>query len=808
MAIKKKYPKTILLVLLIVQSSICFTQNIDPSFSQKMWSSKWISVPNTEGGHYGIYLFRKSFDLDSKATTFPIYISADNRYKLYINGELVGTGPAKGDLFNWNFDIIDLAQYLKKGKNTIAVKIWNEAEFRPEFQITYQTGLIIQGGNTVSQVLNTDKTWKCIQDKSYEPVMVNSYYAQKLPVEIKTPIVKGYYVAGVGEKIRMVNHIHNWEKSAFDDKNWLNAHQGSPGIPKNTVGLDGGNSWRLTPSLIPQMELKKQRFQKLAKAEGITVTNGFPKDINSNLNIPANTKATLLLDQLELTNAYPRMLFSGGENAVISLTYTEALLGEKDKGHRNEIEGKKVIGRKDIIISDGSEGQEFTTLAYRTFRYIALEIETQESPIQINDLFSIFTGYPFERKAILTGGNSEMQQILDIGWRTARLCANETYMDCPYYEQLQYIGDTRIQAMVSLYNSGDDRLVKNALNLMDNSRKPEGLTSSRYPTVNQQIIPTFSLWYIGMLHDYMMYGQDPNFVRNKLGGTRQILDYFESFRDADGFIKNLPNWFFVDWADKWNRGMPPIGKNGNSAILDLQLLLAYQYAANLEKHVGIKVLSDMYNAKSEALKTMIFNRYWDSKKGLFADTPEKDVFSQHANSMAILAGITTKDQTKALGYKLKNDKTLKQASIYFKYYVHLALTQADFGNEYLSWLDVWRNHITLGLTTWGEDTDAVTTRSDCHAWGASPNVEFYRTVLGIDSDGIGFSKVKIIPHLGNLAEIGGTIPHPQGSISVLYKLDNKQWKVQIELPKTITGILVWKGKSIALKGGLNQLSFP
>ncbi|MEA5461474.1 alpha-L-rhamnosidase C-terminal domain-containing protein [Arcicella sp. LKC2W] len=799
-AMSYKYLKTIMFFAVLFLENQAIAQEIKTEYIQKMWSAKWITVPNTDGSKYGIYLFRKTVELDSKVSSFPIYISADNRYKLYVNGLLVGTGPAKSDLFNWNFDSIDLATYLKSGSNTIAVKVWNEAEFRPEFQITNQTGLIIQGSNNNSQVLNTDKSWKCIQDKSYEPVLVNSY-APNLPFEKTT--AKGYYVAGAGEKVTMSNHIKQWEKPIFNDNNWVNAQQISPGIPKKTVGLDGGNAWRLVPSFLPQMELTKQRFQKIAKVEGITISNDFLK--NGNLEIPANTKINILLDQVELTNAYPTILFSGGKNAIIRLTYAEALFGQKDKGKRNEIEEKSIIGRKDIIISDGSDQQEFNSLAYRTFRFVSLEIETNDTPLQINDLYSTFTGYPFERKANLISGNSEMKQILDIGWRTARLCANETYMDCPYYEQLQYIGDTRIQAMVTLYNSGDDRLVKNALNLMNNSRKPEGLTSSRYPTVNQQIIPTFSLWYIGMLHDYMRYGKDTDFVKNKLGGTRQILDYFEGFRDTDGSIKNLPNWFFVDWVAKWNRGMPPIGKNGNSALLDLQLLLAYQYATDLEKSLGVKELSDTYFAKSEALKTMIRNRYWDANKGLFADTPEKNIFSQHANAMAILAGIVNERDAKELGGKLINDHSLQEASIYFKYYVHSALTKAGYGNDYLSWLNIWRNHIAMGLTTWAEDTDAATTRSDCHAWGASPNIEFYRTILGIDSDGIGFSKVKIIPHLGQITDIGGSIPHPKGTISTSYKLEKGKWKIEINLPQKITGTLVWKGKTIRLKEGENKI---
>ena len=285
------------------------TAQIPAQYMQKMWAARWISVSNTEGSKYGVYLFRKTFDWDSKAAAFPIYISADNRYKLYVNGQLVGTGPAKSDLFNWNFDIIDLKNHLKAGKNTIAVKIWNEAEFKPEFQISYQTGLIIQGGSPESQLINTDKSWKCLQDKSYEPITVNSYYALNVPSDTTKTFVKGYYVAGAGEKVTMEKHVKNWEKTDFDDKDWLNPQIISPGIPKNTIGLDGGNSWRLIPSVIPQMALNKQRFKKLVRAEGMTVSNNFP---NENLQISANSKVILLLDQSELTNAYPTLLFSGG----------------------------------------------------------------------------------------------------------------------------------------------------------------------------------------------------------------------------------------------------------------------------------------------------------------------------------------------------------------------------------------------------------------------------------------------------------------------------------------------------------------
>lgn len=118
--------------------------------------------------------------------------------------------------------------------------------------------------------------------------------------------------------------------------------------------------------------------------------------------------------------------------------------------------------------------------------------------------------------------------------------------------------------MVSLYNSGDERLLRNALNLMDYSRLPEGVTASRHPSVLPQYITTFSLWYIGMLHDYMMYGKDLAFVKDKLSGARQVLNYFKGFQQVDGSLKDLPYWTFTDWVNStgWVDGSGPVGEDG------------------------------------------------------------------------------------------------------------------------------------------------------------------------------------------------------------------------------------------------------
>jgi hypothetical protein len=382
-------------------------------------------------------------------------------------------------------------------------------------------------------------------------------------------------------------------------------------------------------------------------------------------------------------------------------------------------------------------------------------------------------------------------------------------MDCPYYEQLQYIGDTRIQALVSLYNSGDDRLVRNAITQMDHSRMAEGITLSRHPSFSPQQIPTFSLWYIGMLNDFWMYRGDAAFVKDKLQGIRDVLWFFSKYQNKEGSLRNVPYWIYTDWVEGktgWPGGVGPIGKDGSSSLLDLQLLWALQVAAKLESELGIPGMASIYQQKASQLQQTIQHNYWNPEKKLFADTKDKDRYSQHANTLAILTNTIKGAAATELAKKVIADRSLAPASIYFKYYLHMALIKAGLGNDYLKWLDKWKENIEMGMTTWAEISEIDNARSDCHAWGSSPNIEFFRTVLGIDTDAPGFKKVKIEPHLGDLKNVNGKMPHPNGTILANYQFINGKWKIEITLPETISGRFIWKGKTYLLKPGTNNFN--
>ncbi len=760
------------------------------------WKASWIDCPGSDPQAYGVYHFRKVFQLASKPESLVLYVSGDNRYQLYVNGERVSSGPARSDLTHWRYEVIDVASNVHSGANVLAAVVWNDGEHRAVAQVTNRTAFLVEAEDAAFSEVNTKPTWKVSADGSYAPSL--------LPGDQST----GYYALGPNEKVDGTLFPWGWEQPDFDDSTWSAARAISRAAPRDA--RDSPNAWMLVPSEIPQEEQTPEHPLRVRSATGITHPADFP---NHAVVVPAHTGATLLLDQGYLTTAYPEVVVSGGKSSTIELHYAEALYDNNGatpltKGDRNVVEGKKFLGPFDTYISDGGDGRVYRPLFWRTYRYLQLHVETDDQALTLSTLRGIFTAYPFQQLAALSvskSADSEVQRILQTGWRTARLCAHETYMDCPFYEELQYAGDARIQMMVSLYMTGDARLMKNAISLINSSRTAEGATYSRAPSHLQQYIPPFSLWWIGMVRDYWMYVDDPEFVRSMLPGVQAVLSFYASYQKQSGSLARMPWWNFVDWVREWRNGEPPADPDGSSAAaLDLQLLMAYQWAAELEGAFGRGSQADEYRQWAAQLKATILQSDWDIGRGLFADQPNHSTYSQQVNTLAVLAHVVTADQARGVVVKMFSDPSLAQSSIYFLAYTNATLREAGLGDRYLSSLRQWREMLDAGLSTWAEE-DRPGTRSDCHAWGASPNFEFLRTVAGIESAAPGFKRVRIAPNLGTLEEVNARMPHPAGAIAVSLHSHGKGISGTVSLPPGVFGDFEWHAKQQILRPGENQI---
>ncbi len=756
------------------------------------WPAQWITHPEDDGKAFGVYHFKKSITLPAKPGEFRVHVSADNRYKLYVNGQYITYGPARGDQLNWRYETLDLAPYLKAGENVLAAVVWNFAEHRPVAQHSTHTGFILQGDSAAERLADTDSTWSVAASQAYAPIPVR---------------LNAYYVVGPGEDFSAATHPWGWENGADSGAAYVNARELEAGRPTGSLANWGGRPLHvMVPRTIPLMEETDQAFKAVRRSE--------PDGLVSNqyngtqpLTIAAGQKASLLLDQGHLTNAYPVLEFSGGTGSEIKITYAESLYhSDGSKGNRNEVEGKEIKGNTDIIRPDGGANRSYETLWWRTFRYVQIEVTTGAEPLVLEGFRSRFTGYPLEVNAQFQADRNLLDQIWEVGWRTQRLCAVENYFDCPYYEQLQYAGDTRIQCLVSAYVSGDLRLFRNALESYRDSRLPFGLTQSRYPSYDPQVIPTFSLVWITMVHDYWMLSEDTETVQLMLPGILDVLAWYERHMEENDLLGPMEWWGFVDWIyeEGWAHGVPPGAEDGQSALISLQLAYTLNKASELLDAFGYGAEAGRYTDLKDRINAAVREHCMVPKRGLLADTPNKTYFSQHTNALAILSGAVSEKEAGDWMQRLLDEPDIRRTTFYFSFYLFEALQQAGLADSYLDRLEPWEDMLQRGLTTFAERPEP--TRSDCHAWSASPLYHFLSLVCGIQPAAPGFEQVTIAPNLNGLPGVSGSIPHPKGELSVdLRTSGTNRINGTITLPQGVTGTFRWQGQALALVPGENAI---
>ncbi len=795
--------RQIIAVLSLVIAPLVLTgqDSFRPDPPQRDWHASWITHPSAPLREPLVLHFRRSLSLTAVPASYIVRVSADNRFILFVNGHRAGDGPARGDLTHWRYERFDLAPLLKPGQNLITATVWNWGIFAPIAQMSDRTAFLLESEAGGDSSISTPKGWLVEEEPGQGPLGRDS-------VTLKT-----YMAAGPGEAIDAAHYDWTWNTPGATGTAWVPA--ASPMRDSiygdvnqaHSAEVTGDNPWGLVPDSLPHMEYSPTDAGHVVRASTSSLKT-FPA---SAVTVPAGTHVQILLDRAALTTGYPQLTVSGGKGAQIWLTYSEALYDKNhQKGDRDEVGERTALGLRDEFLPDGGAHRTFEPLWWRAWRYLDLDITTGDQPLILETLAARFSAYPFVERASFSAGDPDLDQIWQISWRTARLDAHETYMDTPYYEQLQYVGDTRIQALISYAVTGDDRLGRQAIQAFDQSRLPDGLTRSRYPSSLPQTIPPFSLLWIGMLHDAWMYRPDPEPVRAALSGSRAVLGWFAAHERPDGLLEKLPWWSFIDWVSSGE--IPTYDAQGESCVTTLEYLGALEDAADLEQHLGDAVLAQRDTSRAAHVRSGIYGKCWNAARGLLADNSDQKVFSQQANILAVLYDVIPKDGQQAVLRQLlaiepgTTPGGVMSASYYFRFYLARALDHAGMADDYLASIDPWRKLLPLHFSTWPEVPGD--TRSDSHAWSAHPIYDMLTLVAGIEPASPGFATVRIAPHLGTLPALKASFPHPAGMIQVDYKRHAGGLDATITLPGSLTGSFVYQGKTLPLRPGVNQVHTP
>lgn len=718
-----------------------------------------------------ILYFRKQFLYTDRMARCVLRISADSRYRLYINGELVLFGPCKGSEYRWYYETLDITEELQEGINQIAVKVLhypitgeNLSVSRSPYGMLICEAACYDEQDELLVSIGTDESWLCQKDAS---------------LSFRAGEYNTMFLGGTEQTCGELRPF-GWETLDHDDSQW--EHCCVYDLVDTTTGVL--EPWQLTQREIPLLYEKGRSFQRIMRSRGTELPDTafqavIDTDDETGCTLAAGSCVTLDLDAGELTTGFPVFTFSGGAGTRVEILYAECyehppvvIPWERDKGLRDDAAAGELYGDLACYriagIGNAEHPEVYEPFWFKTFRFIRVRITVGAEPCTFSDMAYRETGYPLEVRADFHCSDPELNDVWDISVRTLQRCMHESYEDCPYYEQFQYTMDTHLQMLFTYQISGDDSLARKAIYDYHCSKLPQGLLQSRFPSIEPQIIPCFNIYWILMVYDHYLYFRDEQLLRRYLPTIDGVLYWFEGQLGEEGLVTDIPRqyWQFIDWVDQWRegRGVPPAAQEGPLTVTSLLYAVGLQRAAELHAVLGREGMAGEYRDRSDQLLCSIRRLCWSSEHELFRDGPSSSGFSQHAQLWAVLAGLVDEQSGAALMRRAINDPTLAQVSYSMAFFLLRALSAAGVYREQKDPWVKWRKMLAMHLTTWNEDP--VTQRSDCHAWGAIPLYDFTAELLGVRPESITSDRILIAPQPCAVEELQGTVMTRGGTVHV------------------------------------------
>ncbi len=695
----------------------------------------WISPKGSGVSHSRIYYFKKSFELD-KIGEGVVEISAQSRYRLYINGNFCAFGPCKGTREQVYFDTVNVTEYLKEGKNDIFVEVAQLVGRDSDGGIVPADGVIRTGicalcfeltcGDTV---IKADESWLCGQNKSVEMLsgihagsasFLEYIDAQKAEVEYENAIKRC--------------DVHNNENDHF----W----------------------WGGTSNLF----LSKRPIPMLKMTE-----------------IPISYDGEYY-DASYLTFGFPFFTIKGKGKVRIEYFECFGTVNPNTKADRTD----RSLGYDDFFVDtveiDGE--MKYSPFWFRCFRFIKVKAQgdvtvTLDRFLEVNYPMPIRTDYDF--------GRDDDNKLWEISVRTLQRCMHETYEDCPYYEQLQYCMDTSTQMVFNYQLCDDDALARKAMDDFAAAQMANGLMPSRYPCVYDQHIPSFQFYFIFMVYQHYIRFGDLSLVRKHLRAIDGVVEWFTALIDEDGMVGQSKYWNFVDWAKPWvydqERGCEggvPLGVyEGNIGLYNPMMAYFLQVGAKLNELCGRRDVAREYIKTANLLIKSTKKYFYDKKTKLFADDVNHIYYSQHMQTWCVLAGVVRGDQAKEI---MTLSRNLEAKSTYaFAFFYFRALESCGLYEYTEDMMDSYRNLLKLNCTTVPETPE--NTRSECHAWGAIAIYEFSATVLGVRTENVAERSISVKPYIKNRDYAKGTVSTIAGDVYVSWKKDNNLFTIEIRSEK-------------------------
>ncbi|MHA1341626.1 MAG: alpha-L-rhamnosidase-related protein [Promethearchaeota archaeon] len=828
-------------------------------YSKIKWKGKWIWLANTTPNiplinkNYKNFvddmkkdlnrfvLIRKTFQIDKKVDSAILDITADSRYKLFINGKYVDRGINRCESFYWYFNRYNVLQFLKKGKNVIAIHAryygvdfayYNRSKLAGNRKSNSGKGAVLFELNLKYKDGTND--W-IFSDKNCK-IKLNE--AEKQDVPLKNDAL------GFVEEFDSRKMPKNWNEVDYEER----AEDGwkAPEIydyPIKTLILDpnaplhehfclpqkilqiGTNDDISFDEDMDEEDLEEMDFCIQHMLEGPYEPNEDFEIINQEILISESPNAnsyceirpkdskeahkkvlSIFLKFEKEMVGYPQLIVEGEEGTIIDIIPTEKM---KDNLPLLDFINQK---RGSRFILRGGGKQFFEQWDWEGFLYMLIKIRNLRKPLKIYQIATNCTHMRISQKGSFKCCDSDLNDLYDACAYTLLCCAIDGYLDCPSREQRSYLGDAYTEALIANTCFGEPRLTKKLIYDTAFGQRTDGITFSFHPgdyELQCHIIPDYCFYWIQIADDYLKWYGDYKIIDELYLHFVHAIEWFLKYIDPKmGLIgEELPYWIFIDWSFKSE-------KPGFNAIINTQFMDVLYIVSKYAEHVGDKRRSQKFKEQADKMRKKIDELFWDPSEGCYRDYIKDGKFgetiSQHTNAYLVIKGVAPPEKWHSIldrvflkpdeqnDYiqidavreshvkhdKLKFDpkKNILIAQPFFMHYVNrffALMNRFDLMFKYFK--KGWIPMTKLGETKTIWETWSRT-GSECHAWAASPGYDLPTYILGVAPIKNGFKKFKIEPNLYNLEWAKGSIPSIKGLISVNWQLTESSFEIEFNVP--------------------------
>lgn len=596
-------------------------------------------------------LFRKKFFVDATENTV-IHISADDYYKLYINGKFVCQGPSAAYPEHYYYNTVDITDFLKSGENTIAVH-------------TYYQGLInrvwVSGDGRhglICDILQGESLLLCSDD-----TFLYSYHKGF------SAIGKFGYETQFAERYTSGTESEGFELPEYDDSNWQSAE-----VRRFT-------DYKLFPQPTKMLE-----FEKIKPISVEWDANGVTCDFG------AIYVGTLLAEAEGSCGSCVELLFGqelddGGNvrwNIRANCDYREEWV---------------LSGKHDIL----------NQFDYKSFRYVRINAPCDTV---IKSIYLLLRHYPFKLNAQPKFTDGKLFKAWQLCVNTLKYGVQEVIQDCMDREKGFYLGDGCMTALAYTALTHDASQLKR---LTDEALRSafinKGLMTCMCCSFMQEIAD-YPLYIPHTLYEYYRLTGDKDYLAEKYSALCELLDFYrENYMNDSGLLSNLDKWCVVEWPASYRDGYDveiPEGKicrETHNAINALYIG-AIKYLNKIAELIGRSDYCD-----SKPLERLFVSKFFDSEVKLFKDSVNSSHISAPANAYALMYGLFPNSESEEKAVEFLSEKGPASMMFFTSYAYLCGLKRLGREKEIYKFISddgTWSRMLSEGATRtfegWGKDT--------------------------------------------------------------------------------------------------------